>query len=268
MWEAGGIAVHSRASVSPVIASNGIHVTSEEIESNILGEDIYSAPTRVVSLENTLNGMVFPLEEMQKISEMARNRGLKMHLDGARLWNASQETGISLKEYSKHFDSVSLCLSKGVGAPIGSILVGSAKYIERVRYYRKLFGGGWRQAGCMAAAAKYSIENIVPTMKETHRLAKYLADSLVSLGIDLQLPVHTSMVFIDTTRAGLDVQRDLIPALAARNIKMGGMGTKARMVLHHQIDKQGVDSLIEVVRDAIVARQQEEPSRHALSQSA
>ncbi|KAL9556699.1 hypothetical protein MBANPS3_001750 [Mucor bainieri] len=256
LWEAGGIAVHSRASVSPVIGANGIHITAEEIENNLLGEDIYSAPTRVVSLENTLNGMIFPYEEMAKISTLARNRGLAMHLDGARLWNASQETGISLKEYGKLFDSMSLCLSKGVGAPIGSMVVGSAKFIDRVRFNRKLFGGGWRQAGFMAVAAQYGIDHIVPTMKETHKLAKYLANELVAMGIDLQIPTHTSMVFIDTKRVGIQVERDLIPALAERNIKMGGMGTKARLVLHHQIDRQGVDTLLEVVREAVAARQQ------------
>ncbi|KAI9361887.1 pyridoxal phosphate-dependent transferase [Pilaira anomala] len=268
LWEAGGLAVHSRASVSPVIAANGIHVTSNEIESNLLGEDIYSAPTRVVSLENTLNGMIFPVEEMAKISNMARNRGLAMHLDGARLWNASQETGVSLKEYGKLFDSMSLCLSKGVGAPIGSIVVGNAKFIDRVRYNRKLFGGGWRQAGFMAVAAQYGIDHIVPTMKATHQLAKYLADQLVELGIDLQIPCHTSMVFIDTTRVGLQIERDLIPALAERNIKLGGAGHKARIVLHHQIDRQGVDSLLEVVRNAIAMREQQDDLRLTSSASA
>ncbi|KAG2200922.1 hypothetical protein INT47_003157 [Mucor saturninus] len=267
LWEAGGIAVHSRASVSPIIASNGIHITSDEIESNLIGRDIYSAPTRVVSLENTLNGMIFPLEEMAKVSTMARNRGLAMHLDGARLWNASEETGVSLKEYGKLFDSMSLCLSKGVGAPIGSIVVGSADFIDRVRYNRKLFGGGWRQAGFMAVAAQYGIDHIVPTMKETHKLAKYLADQLVAMGIDLQIPCHTSMVFIDTTRARLQVERDLIPALAERNIKLGGMGNKARIVLHHQIDRQGVDSLLEVVRNAITLRQQQDEDTLRLASS-
>jgi threonine aldolase len=258
LWEAGGIAVHSRASVSPVIGSNGIHITADEIEANLLGEDIYSAPTRVVSLENTLNGMIFPIEEIAKISEMARSRGLAMHLDGARLWNASQETGHTLKEYGKYFDSMSLCLSKGVGAPVGSIVVGNAKFVDRVRFNRKLFGGGWRQVGGLAAVAHHCIDHIVPTMKETHKLAKYLADELVSMGIDLQIPTHTSMVFIDTTRAGLQVERDIIPALAERNIKMGGMGKKARLVLHHQIDRQGVDSLLQVFREAIMRRQQQD----------
>ncbi|KAI7897985.1 pyridoxal phosphate-dependent transferase [Cokeromyces recurvatus] len=267
LWEAGGIAIHSRASVSPVIASNGIHITADEIKANLLGNDIYSAPTRVVSLENTLNGMIFPIEEIAKISQMARQHGLAMHLDGARLWNASQETGIPLKEYGKHFDSMSLCLSKGVGAPIGSIVVGSAKFVDRVRYYRKLFGGGWRQAGFMAVAAKYAIDNIVPTMKETHKLAKYLADEFVAMGIDLQIPTHTNMVFIDTTRVGLEIERDLIPALAERNIQLGGMGHKARIVLHHQIDRQGVDTLLEVVRDAIKARQNLENEELRLTSS-
>ncbi|KAF7726442.1 Threonine aldolase [Apophysomyces ossiformis] len=257
LWEAGGIAFHSRASVSPVIARNGIHVTAEEVEANLIEPDLHTAPTRVVSLENTLSGLIFPVEEIRKISELARSKGLAMHLDGARLWNASQETGVPLKIYGKHFDSMSLCLSKGVGAPIGSILVGNAKFIDRARHFRKLFGGGWRQAGFMAATAKYCIDNVVPTMPETHKLAKYMANELISLGIELQVPVHTNMVLIDTANVGLDVQNDLLPALLKRNIKIGGMGTKSRLVLHHQVDKAAVDTFVEVVRDLLAAREEE-----------
>ncbi|KAG1220455.1 hypothetical protein G6F68_021195 [Rhizopus microsporus] len=117
----------------------------------------------------------------------------------------------------------------------------------------------------MAVAAKHGIDHIFPTMNETHQLAKYLADQLVAMGIDLQVPTHTNMVFIDTTRVGLEIERDLIPVLAERNIKMGGMGKKARLVLHHQIDRQGVDSLLEVIRDAFAMRNQQEErvTRHA-----
>ncbi|KAG0175334.1 Threonine aldolase [Apophysomyces sp. BC1015] len=262
LWEAGGIAFHSRASVSPVIARNGIHVTADEVEANLIEPDLHTAPTRVVSLENTLSGLVFPVEEIRKISELARGRGLAMHLDGARLWNAAQETGLPLKEYGKHFDSMSLCLSKGVGAPIGSILVGDAKFIDRARHFRKLFGGGWRQAGFMAAAAKYCIDTVVPTMPETHKLAKYMADELTSLGFELQVPVHTNMVLIDTANVGLNVQNDLLPALLKRNIKIGGMGTKSRLVLHHQVDKVAVDTFVEVMRDLLAARV-EEPKKAA-----
>lgn len=253
LWEAGGIAFHSRASVSPVLCQNGIHVTAEEIEGNLIEADIHTAPTRVVSLENTLSGLCFPIEEIRKISELARSRGLAMHLDGARLWNASQETGVPLKAYGACFDSMSLCLSKGVGAPIGSVLVGSHEFIKRARHFRKLFGGGWRQAGPLAAVAKYCIDTVVPTMPATHRLARYLADELVRLGVDLQVPVHTNMVLIDTKNVGLDIQRDLQPALLRKNIKIGGIGSKSRLVLHYQIDKEAVDTLIQTVREAIDA---------------
>ncbi|KAL0088685.1 pyridoxal phosphate-dependent transferase [Phycomyces blakesleeanus] len=255
LWEAGGISFHSRASVSPVIARNGIHVTAEEIEGNLIEADLHTAPTRVVSLENTLSGLIFPIEEIRAISEMSRGRGLAMHLDGARLWNASQETGIPLSEYGKCFDSMSLCLSKGVGAPIGSILVGNREFINRARHLRKLFGGGWRQAGFMAATAQYCIDNIVPTMPATHKLAKYMSESLVSLGISLQVPVHTNMVLIDTAPVGITIQ-DLMPSLLAKNIKIGGMGTKSRLVLHHQINKEDVDEFVQVVKDVVASRQE------------
>ncbi|KAF7722613.1 Threonine aldolase [Apophysomyces ossiformis] len=254
LWEAGGIAFHSRASVTPVIARNGVHITADEVERNLVGLDIHTAPTGVISLENTLNGLIFPIEEIRKISELGRSHDLAMHLDGARLWNASQESDVPLSEYGKYFDSMSLCLSKGVGAPIGSVLVGNAKFISRARHLRKLFGGGWRQAGPIAAAAQYCIDTIVPTMKSTHMLAKRMADQLLTLGVQLQMPVQTNMIHIDTTGIGLDIQKHLQPALLRHNIKIGGEATKSRIVLHHQIDKYAVDTFVQVVRDLIHTR--------------
>ncbi|CAO3618471.1 unnamed protein product [Cunninghamella echinulata] len=251
LWEAGGIAFHSRASVSPVICSNGVHVTATEIEGNLIDEDLHTAPTRVVSLENTLSGMVMPLKDIQEVASLARDRGLAMHLDGARLWNAHIASGVPLHEYGKCFDSMSLCLSKGVGAPIGSILVGNRQFIHRARHFRKLFGGGWRQVGGIAACAKYCIETIVPTMADTHELTRYLANQLVELGVDLQNPVHTNMVLIDTSRIGLNIQQDLVPALLKKNIKIGGNGTKSRIVLHHQINREAVDTLLTVFREVL-----------------
>ncbi|KAI9264923.1 pyridoxal phosphate-dependent transferase [Phascolomyces articulosus] len=268
LWEAGGIAFHSRASVSPVICRNGIHVTAEEIEGNLIEADIHTAPTRVVSLENTLSGLVMPIDEIRKISELARSRGLAMHLDGARLWNAHMQSGVPMHEYGAQFDSMSLCLSKGVGAPVGSILVGNHGFIDRARHLRKLFGGGWRQVGPLAAVAKHCIEHVVPTMPETHKLAKYLADQLTSLGVQLQVPVHTNMVLIDTTSVGLDVQKDLIPTLLSKNIVIGGQRNKSRIVLHHQVDRKGVDTLIEGVREAIATHQANEPSEPPAQQQA
>jgi threonine aldolase len=250
LWEAGGISFHSQANVGPVYAHNGVHITAEEVINNIVEEDLHTAPTKVVSLENTLNGMIFPIEEIKRISEHARSRGIKMHLDGARLWNAHQETGVPLSEYGRYFDSMSLCLSKGVGAPIGSILVGESKFIRKSRHFRKLFGGGWRQAGGMAKVAKHCIENIVPTMPETHKLARRLAVDLQDMGVTLAFPQMTNMVFINTANAGVAIN-DILPALLRRNIKIGGNGTTSRLVLHHQINDEAVDILLDTMKDVI-----------------
>ncbi|KAG2181515.1 hypothetical protein INT44_008330 [Umbelopsis vinacea] len=250
LWEAGGISFHSQANVSPVYAHNGVHITAEEVINNIVEEDLHTAPTKVVSLENTLNGMIFPIEEIKRISDHARARGIKMHLDGARLWNAHQETGVPLSEYGRYFDSMSLCLSKGVGAPIGSILVGDAKFIRKSRHFRKLFGGGWRQAGGMAKVAKHCIENIVPTMPQTHKIARRLANELQAMGITLTFPQMTNMVFINTASAGVTIN-DILPALLRRNIKIGGNGTTSRLVLHHQINDEAADILLDTLKEVI-----------------
>lgn len=143
-YEAGGIAYHSQAQVVPIKPNNKIHLTFGEISSNIISTDnVHYAPTRVISLENTLNGSIFPFSEIKNISELARKKGIKIHLDGARIWNVSAETGIALSSYGEYFDSISLCFSKSLGAPIGSILVGNEEFIKKARHFRKLFGGGY-----------------------------------------------------------------------------------------------------------------------------
>jgi threonine aldolase len=156
--EQGGISFHSQCSVMPIIPQDGkTHITAKQVEQKICTSVDYHTPiTRVISLENTLHGTVMPIEEIRAISTLAKKHKLIMHLDGARIWNASIATGISLEEYCSHFDSISLCMSKGMGAPIGSVLVGDSEFIGLARRYRKLLGGGWRQAGILAAAANYS----------------------------------------------------------------------------------------------------------------
>jgi threonine aldolase len=243
--ECGGLAYHSQANVTPVHAKNGIYMTAEEVALNIVGEDVHNSPTRVISIENTLNGLIMPIDEIAKISTLARSRGIKMHVDGARLWNASQETGVTLKEYGKHFDSMSLCLSKGIGAPIGSILVGSRAFVAKCRHLRKLFGGGWRQAGSLAAVAQWCIENVMSTMPHTHQQAKRLAMSLQSLGCFLVYPCMTNQVWIDTTATGVTTNL-LAEALAKHGIKMSpGNGTSSRIVLHHQITDEAINQFID-----------------------
>ncbi|KAI9033702.1 pyridoxal phosphate-dependent transferase [Phycomyces nitens] len=270
VYECGGIAYHSQASVSPVIPKNGLHLTVSDVEANINSDNLCGALTKVISLENTLNGTIMPFDEMVKIHDFARKKDLKLHLDGARLWSASQATGIPMDKYGRLFDTVSVCLSKGVGAPIGSILAGSKDIITRARHLRKLMGGGWRQAGMLAAAAQHCIETVVPTMPETHRLAAHLAKSLVNLGITLPVPCHTNMVFLDLAPVGLTVT-ELADRLEAKNILIARtQGTSTRVVLHYQIPSQAIEEIIATttqlvneralagfVKPAVVAQQEQ-----------
>ncbi|KAF9414722.1 Threonine aldolase [Podila epigama] len=247
-YEAGGISFHSQAAVYPVMPSNGKYLTAEDVASRlVLDVDVHYAPTRVISLENTLNGTIMPIEEIVRIRALTKEHGIKLHLDGARLWHASIATGISMKEYCSHFDSISLCLSKGIGAPIGSILVGSEYVIKKARHFRLLFGGGWRQAGILAEAALWGIKNNWPTMEDTHRRAKWLERVLVQVGCQIINPVDTNMIWVDTTEAGFTVD-DLIVELAKEGIKISGSGCAARLVLHYQITDEAVERFIQVLR--------------------
>lgn len=237
--EAAGLAVLSQAMVTPVRPSNGVYLTLEDVEKSvILGDNIHTAPTKVISLENTLGGTIMPISEIARISEFARNHDIKMHLDGARLWNASAETGISMAEYCSYFDTVSLCLSKGLGAPVGSILVGTKTIIQKGRWIRKQQGGGIRQAGWLAAAAMVAIDQVWPTMKATHQKAKGLAQYLKSRGITTQLPVDTSFLFIDSKRSNLNTT-----ILVEEAAKLGIKLWDERIVFHHQIRDSDVERL-------------------------
>ncbi|KAI7869159.1 pyridoxal phosphate-dependent transferase [Spinellus fusiger] len=250
-YECGGIAYHSQANVTPVVPTNGQYLTAADVEAGIVTDNVCGAPTRVISLENTLNGTIMPLDEMERIHAVARKHNIKLHLDGARLWNASQATGTPMEAYGRLFDTVSVCLSKGVGAPIGSILAGSKESIRRARHLRKLMGGGWRQAGMLAAAAEHCINTVVKTMPETHALASYLAQSLVALGIVLTVPCQTNMVFADLESVGLTV-KELSDRLSARNLMLiSSPGKHMRVVLHYQITREAVDDFISITKELI-----------------
>ncbi|KAF9939319.1 Threonine aldolase [Modicella reniformis] len=247
-YEAGGISFHSQAAVYPIMPSNGQYLTAEDIASRlVLDVDVHYAPTRSISLENTLNGTIMPIEEMVRIRELSLEHGVKLHLDGARLWHASIATGIPMKEYCSHFDTISLCLSKGIGAPIGSILVGSEDTIKKARHFRLLFGGGWRQAGFLAEAALWCIKTNWPTMEETHRQARWLERAFRQVGCHITNPVDTNMVWIDTSDAGFTVE-ELMAELAKENIKISGSGYAARIVLHYQISNEVISKFVDVLR--------------------
>uniref|UniRef100_V5ETQ3 Threonine aldolase n=2 Tax=Kalmanozyma brasiliensis (strain GHG001) TaxID=1365824 RepID=V5ETQ3_KALBG len=246
-YEAGGIAFHCGASTEIVAPSNGHHLRwDEDIQPNLnLSDDVHFSPTRIISLENTLNGTIFPQDEIIKISTEARKLGLIMHLDGARIWNVAAETGLSLKELCDPFDTVSLCLSKGLGAPIGSILVGPSQFIKKVRHFRKLYGAGTRQVGSLVAAARVGVVENYPKLQVTHQLACYAGQELEKLGVRLTAPVETSMVFLDTLSIGIPIS-ELVSRAASlpEPIKLGG----GRMVVHYQIEKRAVDDLLDLIR--------------------
>ncbi|MCP4625326.1 MAG: aminotransferase class I/II-fold pyridoxal phosphate-dependent enzyme, partial [bacterium] len=172
------------------------------IEANIRHADIHTPKTKIVTIENTHNrhgGTIHPLDEIKKIRKVADKYDLLMHLDGARLWNAHIASGISLADWTAPFDSVSVCFSKGLGAPIGSMLLGSRDFIEEARRNRKMFGGGMRQVGIVASAAIYALDNNMARLADDHANAKLLADGLNSIdGFEVDISrVETNIVLVD-----------------------------------------------------------------------
>ncbi|KAK7687507.1 Threonine aldolase [Cerrena zonata] len=235
LHEAGGLASLSQAMVHPIKPLNGDYLTFEDILENFTEDegDIHAAPTKVISLENTLHGIIIPLEEIKKISYFCNKNNVKLHLDGARIWNAHIETGISIKEYCSYFDSVSLCLSKSLGAPMGSILVGTSQFIEKANHFKKQCGGGIRQGGIMCKMAETAIKENISKLKKSHDYAKQIDHD-----IKLESPVDTSFVFIDLKKNKMDPSL-LVEIGSKYNVKLMG----GRVACHFQISQESVDNL-------------------------
>jgi len=246
-YEAGGAAFHSGAHTIAVIPSNGHHLTLEDIQAfNVIGDDVHMAPTQIIELENTLNGNIFPQDEVIRISEYARDLGIKMHLDGARIWHVAAETGLTLKDLTEPFDSISLCFSKGLGAPIGSCLIGSHELIKRAKWFRKLFGGGMRQTGYLAGCAAYALTYNFPKLAATHTLAKKLEKGMRDIGIEITGSAETCMVFYDPSPIGTNYNE--IAQRAEKldvPLKLGG----SRLVIHIQTAEKAVDDFLSVLRE-------------------
>ncbi|KAE9372476.1 aromatic amino acid beta-eliminating lyase/threonine aldolase, partial [Stipitochalara longipes BDJ] len=249
--EAGGVSMLTGAMVNGVVPSNGDYLTLEDIEKHvILSDDCHACPTKVISLENTLRGIITPLKEVQRISVFAMKHGIKMHLDGARLWEAVTAGAGSLSEYGACFDSVTLCYSKGLGAPVGSILVGSKDFIKRARWVRQAIGGSLRQAGVLTSAARNAVDmnfgvgsngegNV---LKRTHVIAQRIAAFWHGLGGSIEHPVDSNMVWIDLKKANVDPQR-LRDVAKAKGVKL----TRGRIVVHYQVSDEAVDRLEDVL---------------------
>lgn len=234
--EAGGISTLSGAHLITVHSANKHHLTLEDIESHvILSDDVHVCPTRIISLENTLNGLVMPLSEVKRISAYARKHKILLHLDGARIWEACASGAGSLIEYCSLFDSVSLCLSKGVGAPIGSIIVGNTEFITQAKRIRKMFGGATRQSGIIAAAARVALDEQFGSgpngeggrLRGCHERARRVGKFWEGLGGNLVWPVETNMVWLDLKGAGVEVEE------LARISEEEGLSIKGgRLVFH------------------------------------
>jgi threonine aldolase len=245
-YEAGGAAFHSGAAVIAVVPTNKHHLTLQDVKDNIIiSNDSHFAPTEVVALENTLNGTIIPQEEVIAISDYIHSIGLKIHLDGARIWHVAAETSTSLKELCDPFDSVSLCFSKGLGAPVGSCLVGTKEFIAKAHRFRKLFGGGMRQTGILAACAAYSLSYNFPQLPRVHALARKLEVGLEEIGANILSRAETCMIFYDPSPLG--VTYDEIGERGSAHpepLFLGG----SRLVVHVQTSDAAVDDFLGVVR--------------------
>lgn len=244
LWEVGGIMHHARASVALLPGERG-RLTASQLEAAIRpANNVHYPTTRLVCLENTHNrggGSCYAWSELEVIATRTKERGLALHLDGARIFNALVATGQRSEDYGRLFDSISVCLSKGLGAPVGSVLLGSADFIQQCKRLRKLMGGGWRQAGYLAAAGLYALENNVARLADDHRRAAELAEALRPLPYVAEiLEPETNLVIFRLDESRLTVA-DCLARLEAQGIKASGFGGSwVRFVTHLDVD----DSLL------------------------
>ncbi len=196
-WEGGGAAVLGSIQPQPLPQQADGTIALADIAANIKPDDAHFARTRLLALENTWGGQVLPLPYIEAATALARSKGLATHLDGARLFNAAVASGVPAQDIARHFDSVSVCFSKGLGAPAGSALVGSRAFIARAHRIRKMLGGGMRQAGVLAAAALHALDHHVERLAEDHAHARALAEGLQGLpGVTVNMP-QTNILFVD-----------------------------------------------------------------------
>jgi threonine aldolase len=247
-YEGGGIAYNSGVSARLIPGDSGL-MTLEDVEKNINPDDIHFPVTRLVSLENTSNrggGLCYDLSEIKKISALCKAKDLKLHLDGARLFNALVATKTTAKDYGDAFDSISICLSKGLGAPVGSVLLGAKETIVKARRIRKVFGGGMRQAGVIAAGGLFALKNNIERLEIDHKHAQILAQAALSNPIFEKVEkVETNIVMLYTTISSAET----VDKLAEKNVLCYAMGpNKVRMVTHLDISESQIQQTSEILK--------------------
>ncbi|MGM0580295.1 MAG: threonine aldolase family protein [Bacteroidota bacterium] len=251
LYEGGGIAYNSFASVRLLHGDRG-RITAEMIQDNINNPDDVHAPiSTLVSLENTMNkggGCVYDFKEIEKISSLCKDKNLKLHLDGARLFNALVATNDDPKQYGKHFNTISICLSKGLGCPVGSLLLGTQEDIKKARRVRKVLGGGMRQAGFLAAAGIYALDHHINRLKEDNDRARKIANALEGLSfVDSVMPVETNIVIFKLANNALSI--DFVEKLKQKGILAVPFGKHdVRFVTHLDFDDEMLDDLIKKLK--------------------
>ena len=249
-YEGGGIAFNSGCSVNLIDGDYG-RITASQVEASINNKnDVHKAFSKLVSLENTANrggGSCYDFEEIKAIKKVCEKNDLLLHLDGARLFNAIVAKGESPKDYGEVFNSISICISKGLGAPVGSLLIGTKKFIAQARRIRKIFGGGMRQAGYLAAACIYALDNNIERLKQDHTHAQKLADTLQKKDfIGEILPVETNIIIFEVK--GSYTAETLSNLFKKNNILAIAISkTHVRMVTHLDINAEMINETIEVI---------------------
>jgi threonine aldolase len=257
-WELSMLAWFSGCLIRPVPSSDGI-LHWKDIEAAIRPTSPHCAPTTLIEIENTHNmagGAVYPMDVFEDISANAHNRGIKVHLDGARIFNAACHLNLPVRVLAAPADSVMFCLSKGLGAPVGSMLVGTAQAIDRARGYRKRLGGGMRQAGVLAAAGLIALEEMPHRLGEDHANARFVAGELAKIpGIQIDpARVQTNIVIFDITAAGL-ATTELTAALKTRGVLMNGINPRQmRAVTHFDVSPQQCATAVEAISEALAAK--------------
>ena len=241
-YEGGGAAVLGSVQPQPIEFEADSTLSLAKVEEKIKPDDVHFARTRLLCLENTQNGKALPLIYLAEAAAFAKAKNLKLHLDGARLFNAVVKQQVEVKEITRHFNSVSVCLSKGLGAPVGSLLCGARDFIEEARKWRKMTGGGMRQAGILAAAGLFALENNIARLAEDHRNAERLTEGLAkfpALTVERN-PAQTNMVFF---QAPADTTARLAEFLQQRHILISP-GKTTRLVTHLDIHGEDVEYIL------------------------
>ena len=244
-YEAGGASALGGIVACPLATDENGGLDPEAVAAAIKPDDSHFPVTKLLSLENTVSGQVQSPALVSELCAIARRNGLRLHLDGARVWNAATALGLSLAEVTAEFDSVSACLSKGLGAPAGSVLSGSRDFIAKARRARKMLGGGMRQAGLLAACGLYALDHVLPILKTDHEKARRLAAGLQGLERLGVVDGDTNMIFL---KPRPDEARSLVDHVAERGVLIGSPGPSIRVVLHQDVLAEDIEPVAEAIR--------------------